>query len=126
VGPRPLDRRGECCQYRAKRKSSTGGSLLMMQVNSFGVLQTSKLIAVLYLMVFAVIGIPVAVIAIAVAGPSRLGGPEILLVLLIPVVYGVMGFVFTAIACALYNVAAKWVGGIEIDIGPVAPDQQPQ
>jgi hypothetical protein len=48
-------------------------------------------------------------------------------VLLIPVIYGLLGFVFTAIACALYNVAAKWVGGIEIDMGPLtARDQPPQ
>jgi hypothetical protein len=98
----------------------------MMQIKSFGVLQTSKLIAVLYLMVFAVIGIPVGLIAITVS-PTRWGALGLALVLLIPVIYGLLGFVFTAIACALYNVAAKWVGGIEIDMGPVtAPEQPPQ
>ena len=94
----------------------------MMQIRSFGVLQTSKLIAVLYLMVFAAIGIPVGLIAIAVS-PTKLGGLGLVLVLLIPLFYSLLGFVFTAIACALYNVAAKWVGGIAIDIGPVAADQ---
>ena len=125
LGGRPLDRRGGCCQYQAKRRSSLGGISVMMQIKSFGVFQTSKLIAVLYLMVFAVIGIPVGLIAITVS-PTRWGGLGLVLVLLIPVIYGVLGFVFTAIACALYNVVAKWVGGIAIDIGPAAPDQQPQ
>jgi hypothetical protein len=94
----------------------------MTQIKSFGVLQTSKLIAVLYLMIFAVIGIPIGAVAILFA-PGRLGLPELAALLLILVVYPLMGFVFTALACALYNVAAKWVGGIEIDIGPAAPDQ---
>jgi hypothetical protein len=104
----------------------------MMQIKSFGVFQTSKLIAVLYLMVFAAIGIPVGVAIVAVS-PTRLGGLGLVMVILIPLVYGLLGFVIAAITCALYNVAAKWVGGIEIDIGPVAggpqapaaaPDQQ--
>jgi hypothetical protein len=36
-------------------------------------------------------------------------------------VYGVLGWVFTAFACALYNIAAGWVGGIEVQVEPVAP-----
>ena len=94
----------------------------MMQIKSFGVLQTSKLIAVLYLMIFAVIGIPVGVVAIMLV-PGKLGVLELALVILIPLVYGLLGFVIAAISCALYNVAAKWVGGIAIDIGPAGPDQ---
>jgi hypothetical protein len=97
----------------------------MMQIKSFGVLQTSKLIAVLYLMVFAVIGIPVGLIVVALS-PTRMGGLGLVLVILVPLIYALLGFVIAAITCALYNVAAKWVGGIAIDIGPVAADQQTQ
>jgi hypothetical protein len=97
----------------------------MMQIRSFGVLQTSKLIAVLYLMIFAAIGIPVGVAIFAVA-PTRMGGLGLVMVILVPLAYSLLGFVVAALTCALYNVAAKWVGGIEIDIGPVAPDQHVQ
>lgn len=34
-------------------------------------------------------------------------------IILLPIVYGIMGFIFMGIAAALYNVAAKFAGGIE-------------
>jgi hypothetical protein len=43
-----------------------------------------------------------------------------------PVLYGVMGFIFGAISAFVYNLAAKWVGGIEVEVesrpaSPYAP-----
>ncbi len=35
--------------------------------------------------------------------------------------YGAIGWVFTAIACALYNFVAGWVGGIEIQVESTTP-----
>ncbi|HYM74403.1 MAG TPA: DUF3566 domain-containing protein [Candidatus Dormibacteraeota bacterium] len=45
---------------------------------------------------------------------------------LMPVLYGVMGFVTGALGAFLYNLFAKWVGGFELEMeirstGPVAP-----
>ena len=40
-----------------------------------------------------------------------------------PVFYGVLGFIFGALGAFLYNVMAKWIGGIEVQVetaGPVA------
>jgi hypothetical protein len=34
----------------------------------------------------------------------------------IPVLYGICGFIFTAIGCALYNWVAGMVGGIEVQL----------
>ena len=34
--------------------------------------------------------------------------------ILAPVIYGAMGFVFGAIGAWIYNLVAKWLGGIEI------------
>jgi transmembrane protein DUF3566 len=47
-------------------------------------------------------------------------------VVLFPIFYGAMGFIFTLIGALLYNVAAKAVGGIEIHVretsaGPATP-----
>jgi len=36
-----------------------------------------------------------------------------------PVIYGAMGFVIGALSAFLYNVFAKWVGGIEVQVQPV-------
>jgi hypothetical protein len=38
------------------------------------------------------------------------------LALALPILYGVLGFIFTAIGCALYNLVAGWVGGIEVEL----------
>jgi hypothetical protein len=36
--------------------------------------------------------------------------------LLMPVIYGVMGFVFGIIFAAIYNLIARWIGGIEVEV----------
>jgi hypothetical protein len=42
--------------------------------------------------------------------------PGLLKVMLLPILYGLGGFVVTAIFCWLYNAVAKRLGGIEIDL----------
>jgi hypothetical protein len=86
----------------------------MMRIKSFSILQTSKAVAVLYLLLIAVIGIPVGLGVVL----ARNAGFGFALILLLPIGYALLGFVITAIACALYNVVARWTGGIEIDLGP--------
>jgi hypothetical protein len=41
--------------------------------------------------------------------------------LLATVFYAAIGWVMTAIACALYNLVAGWVGGIEVEIEGLPP-----
>jgi len=36
--------------------------------------------------------------------------------LFMPVIYGVMGFIFGVIGAALYNLVANWIGGIEVEV----------
>jgi hypothetical protein len=48
------------------------------------------------------------------AGFGMLGG--IGMVILLPIMYGVMGFVAGAIGAAIYNLVAGWVGGIELEV----------
>jgi len=38
-----------------------------------------------------------------------------------PVFYGAMGFIFGAIGAFLYNLLAKWMGGIEMRLESAAP-----
>ena len=56
-------------------------------------------------------------------GSDAMGGVGGILVfgLLAIFVYGFFGWVFTAIAAAVYNLAAGWVGGIEVQVEAVAP-----
>lgn len=36
--------------------------------------------------------------------------------MMMPFMYGGMGFVMTAIGCAIYNLIAGWTGGIEVEV----------
>ena len=40
--------------------------------------------------------------------------------LFLPILYGVIGFVFGVIAAAIYNLVAKWTGGVEITLEDLA------
>jgi hypothetical protein len=72
--------------------------------------QMGKVFAVLY----ALFSIPFALImgVFASFGPPGQSMPLVMIVA-IPVFYVVFGFLFTALAAWLYNVVAKWTGGIE-------------
>ena len=37
-------------------------------------------------------------------------------IVLFPILYGCLGFVFSLIGAALYNLVAGWVGGIEMEL----------
>ena len=34
----------------------------------------------------------------------------------LPVFYGVFGFIFGIISAAIYNLVARWIGGIEVEV----------
>jgi len=57
-------------------------------------------------------------------GPGPVGaewmmGPAFML--LAPLIYGVLGFIGTGIAAAVYNLIAMMVGGLEVELEPLAP-----
>ncbi len=37
-------------------------------------------------------------------------------IVIMPILYGCIGAVFALIGAAIYNVAAGWVGGVEVDV----------
>jgi hypothetical protein len=101
----------------------------MYRIRRFGVIRTATIVAVLYMIVVAIFFVPIALIGAlvgaaytgdAVGGGAGLIGTA-LLGLVFAVGYGVAGWVFTAISCLLYNLAAGWVGGIEVQVDRVDP-----
>ncbi len=81
-----------------------------------------KMLAAFYAfiaLIFVLIGI---VAFIAPSKESTVLGTEtfflegILILILVPIVYIVIGFIFGIILAAIYNLCAKWVGGIEITL----------
>lgn len=98
----------------------------MFRIRRFGVMKTATVVAVMYMLIVAIFVVPIALIALFVApSQGQSAGAGVVGILTVGVVaivgYGLLGWVFTALALALYNVAAGWVGGIEVQVETVAP-----
>lgn len=79
--------------------------------------QTAKVFAVLYL----IMGLIFAVVAYALKSLVPVVGEQgaqmsTAFILLMPILYAVIGYVSTAVACGVYNMVSGWVGGIEITV----------
>lgn len=98
----------------------------MFRIRRFGVVRTANLVAVMYLIIFAVIFVPILALVAALGARSGAfggaGGVGVLIFgLVASVFYAIVGWVVTAIACALYNGVAGMIGGIEIELEAVQP-----
>jgi len=83
------------------------------QLIGISVLQSSKIMTALYVLmgfIYTLIGIPMIIFG---EGQVRLIG---IIYLLMPVIMGIVGFVFFVIFAAIYNLLAKWLGGVEFEI----------
>ncbi|MBU3666427.1 MAG: hypothetical protein FGM15_11215 [Chthoniobacterales bacterium] len=92
---------------------------MKQQLKSISVLQSSKVVAALYAVIgifYALVGIPLLIGAI-LAGKKELMAMGVMF-LLMPVFTALAGFVFFAIFAAIYNLLARWLGGIEVEIVP--------
>lgn len=100
----------------------------MQSVTRIGPLSVAKMLAVTYaflglffggvISLFALMG---AAVGGAAGGDSASGGIAAMLfgvgaVIILPVVYGCLGFVGGLIMAPLYNLVARVVGGIEIEL----------
>jgi hypothetical protein len=98
----------------------------------FDAVRTANIVAALYAVIVLVIGllfaVPFAVVALVAGqeadGPGLAAGGVIgVLVLLVVAVvfYAGIGWVMTALVCALYNALAGRIGGIRVEVQPEGP-----
>ncbi len=85
------------------------------------VMQMAKTLGALYFLLGIIIGLPVLLIMSSVSttrsGVPGLGsGFGIGMFIILPIVYGALGFIGGAIMAAVYNLVAGWTGGIGIDL----------
>jgi hypothetical protein len=90
----------------------------MKRVKSFGVYQTSKVAAIILFITALIFMIPLGLMGTFILGRSIPGFPFIdgLFFIFFPFMYGIVGFIMTALGCLIYNLIAKWTGGIEFEI----------
>ncbi|MBW3001886.1 hypothetical protein KY338_01850 [Candidatus Woesearchaeota archaeon] len=93
----------------------------MAELRKLGVLSFAKMNALLSAFMGFVLGIFYAVLGtFAQASGTALfpGIPMFILgfglVIILPIFYGILGFIMGAILAALYNLFASWFGGIEM------------
>jgi hypothetical protein len=106
----------------------------MRRIRRFGVIRTSNVFAVLYFVLSLIVLIPLALFA--AAGPNVFVDPQTgieyrfdfgspVFIILLAFIYALAGWVFTAIFCLLYNLVARFTGGIEVQVESEAPRPDP-
>jgi hypothetical protein len=101
------------------------------RIRRFGIMKTATVAAIMYVIVIAIFFVPATLIvgiASTSGGATNVGGNVGALIItgiIAALLYGLLGFVVTAVACAVYNLAAGWVGGIEVQVEALQPPQAP-
>jgi len=96
----------------------------MFRLRSVGVLSCAKIFAIIHAAIGVLVGFFVLIFGVVgaaiVPGQQKLGMLGIVvLAVLSPVFYGVLGFVMGAIWAFLYNLAAQSIGGLELGLDAV-------
>jgi glycopeptide antibiotics resistance protein len=91
------------------------------RIKRFAPLQLGKMLAVLY-GIMGLLFVPFFFVMSALATklpPEQRVGMMAFgagFALFVPVIYAAMGFVFGALGALIYNLIAKWIGGIEVEV----------
>jgi hypothetical protein len=103
----------------------------MVSIRRFGVIRTSNVAALIYFILSLIITIPLALLLAAapqIPVTDGLGrtttvniGASAIFLLLLPFIYGIGGWILTALGCLLYNVVASFTGGIAVEVLREAP-----
>ncbi len=83
------------------------------QITRISVLQSSKIVVALYVLMgflYTLIGIPMLMFG---GSGMRVMG---IIYIAMPLIMAILGWVFFAIFAALYNLLAKWLGGVEVEV----------
>ncbi len=89
-----------------------------MVIKSVGALSFAKIMGTLYVILGLFLGLCFTVIALAGFGSGGSGMGALFgigAVIILPILYGVLGFIGTLIGASLYNLASGIVGGVELE-----------
>ncbi|HMO41681.1 MAG TPA: hypothetical protein PKE17_19870 [Saprospiraceae bacterium] len=84
---------------------------MQTELKRLSILQTGKMLAVMYSFI-TVITLPI----ILIGGASK--GTSSAIPMVVVLLYPVFGFVGGIVLAVLYNLAAKWIGGLRFTIEP--------
>jgi hypothetical protein len=97
-----------------------------MVIKGVGALSVAKIAAVLYAGLGLLIGVVFALIGMAGFARQMSGASSALpfggmlfgvgAIIILPICYGLMGFIFTLIGATIFNMAARLTGGVQIEV----------
>ena len=100
-----------------------------MVIKRFGIFSAAKIYGVVMAGVGLVIGIPLGLLMIifgaaimssagrdAAAGGGVTMGLGLFYMIGLPIMYAVLGFILGAVSAAIYNVASRTIGGLELEL----------
>lgn len=101
-----------------------------LRINKFGIFSVAKMYALIMFVVSLLIAVPygLIIIVISLMGSSSLRGDEawlmggggiiagIAIMIVLPILYAIIGFIAGVIGSLIYNIFARIVGGIEIEV----------
>jgi len=96
-------------------------------IKRIGILSYAKISCILSAVLGLIVGIFYAIIGVFIGATAVTGaagepsaglvaGLGIAAIIVTPIIYGIMGFISGVIIAWLYNLVAKWVGGVELDL----------
>ena len=95
---------------------------MKQQISRLSPHQNGKVFAVLMTVTSLIFLVPMFLIASAFMPEGK--GMPVLMMVLLPAIYLVVGYLGTALACAIYNLVAKVIGGIEFEARPASTGNQ--
>jgi hypothetical protein len=94
----------------------------MVKIKKIGILSLGKILGILYALLGLILGAFITLFALITPAFSSTSAPGMFgalfgvgAIILLPIFYGVMGFVMGLIMALLYNLVASWVGGLEVE-----------
>ena len=86
---------------------------MQYRIRRFGIQSTALTVGILYF-VLALLFVPIFYFV----ARGGVGALPPMMILLIPFIYAVVGYIGTVIGCWLYNIVAGWSGGIAFTLEP--------
>ncbi len=89
-----------------------------MILTKIGVLSLAKIQGIIMALFGLVLGLfmgAVGTMAGSIGMGSRFGAFGFLAVIILPIVYGILGFVMGAVTALVYNLISGWIGGVEME-----------
>ena len=88
-----------------------------VELKNIDAMSFAKVMTIISAILGLVVGIIFAIISFGFSYMGMMyGGYGALSIVVFPILYAILGFLFGLVSALLYNIVAKWVGGVKIEV----------